>query len=110
MNWYQLKRTRALEAVQSSEDGLTAEEAALRLKRHGPNELPEAVRISRLKILFRQFAGPLILVLLVAAAVTLVLGEYIDTGVILTVVLLNAVIGYVQEFKAGLWNRCRSLG
>jgi P-type Ca2+ transporter type 2C len=100
MQWYRLSRSKALETIGSGEDGLTSTEAAARRERHGRNELPEAARTSRLKILAHQFASPLIIILLVAAGITVALGEYIDSGVILAVVVLNAVIGYVQEFRA----------
>ncbi|MCK5287064.1 MAG: HAD-IC family P-type ATPase, partial [Thermodesulfovibrionia bacterium] len=67
---------------------------------YGPNKLAEKERISTLTILAHQFKSPLIYILLIAALVTVLLREYIDTGVIMAVVILNAVIGYFQEFKA----------
>jgi len=100
MNWYQLEVENALEKLGTSEEGLSAREAGERLKKYGPNKLAEEERISRLKILLHQFTSPLIYILLLAALVTLLLKEYIDTGVILAVVLLNALIGFLQEFKA----------
>ena len=100
MNWYRMKTHEALEKLGTTEEGLTEQEAAERLGKYGPNKLAEEERISRFKILLHQFTSPLIYILLVAAVVTLLLGEYIDTGVIVAVVLLNAVVGYFQEFKA----------
>ena len=100
MNWYRMKTHEALEKLGTTEEGLTEQEAAERLGKYGPNKLAEEERISRIKILLHQFTSPLIYILLVAAVVTLLLGEYIDTGVIVAVVLLNAVVGYFQEFKA----------
>jgi Ca2+-transporting ATPase len=100
MNWYQMKVQEALEKLTTTDKGLTEQEAAERLEKYGPNKLAEEERISRLKILLHQFTSPLIYILLIAAVVTLLLGEYIDTGVIIAVVLLNAVVGYFQEFKA----------
>ena len=89
-----------MEQLASSDNGLSEQEARERLEKFGPNKLAEGEEISRLRILMHQFTSPLIYILLIAAIVTLLLGEYIDSGVILTVVLLNAIIGYLQEFKA----------
>ncbi len=86
--------------LESGEAGLSEAEAAQRLARHGPNCLPEPPRPGPLARLARQFNNLLILVLIVAAAITAALGHWIDTGVILAVVVLNAVIGFVQEGRA----------
>ncbi len=100
MNWYQLDIEEVFEKLGSSQEGLSESEAKDRLATHGPNALAEEERISRLAILLHQFTSPLIYILLIAAAVTFLLAEYIDTAVILSVVVLNAVIGYLQEYKA----------
>jgi len=100
MNWYQLDTKDVFKELNTSEKGLTGEEVQDRLTRYGPNKLTAAEKISRLKIIIHQFTSPLIYILLIAAVVTYFLQEYIDTGVIIAVVLLNAVIGYFQEFKA----------
>ncbi len=89
-----------LEHCESSKDGLSTEEAARRLKAHGPNRLPEAARRGPLVRFLVQFHNVLIYVLLVAALVTALMGHWIDTIVILAVVVLNAVIGFVQEGRA----------
>ena len=80
--------------------GLTDREARTRLTAHGPNELPQAPSPSPLSLLFRQFSSLIIWVLIGAAVVSGLLGEWIDTAAILTIVLLNAVLGVVQEYKA----------
>lgn len=80
--------------------GLSVAEAADRLERHGPNRLPESAQAGPIARFLRQFHNLLIYVLLAAAAVTAALGHLVDTGVILAVVLVNAVIGYVQEGRA----------
>ena len=100
MEWYRLESGAVLEQLGSSEDGLSEQESRERLEKFGPNKLTEGEEISRLKILLHQFTSPLIYILLIAAVVTFLLREYIDTGVIMAVVLLNAIIGYFQEFKA----------
>jgi calcium-translocating P-type ATPase len=90
----------ALARLDAAEDGLTAAEATARLERHGPNRLPETRQRGAVARLLAQFRNVLVLVLLGAAAVTATLGHWVDTGVILAVVLANAVIGFLQEGKA----------
>lgn len=87
--------------------GLTEVEAGARLATNGPNQLAEAPPTSGWAVLARQFASPLIYILLVAAAVTVALAEYIDAAVIGAVLLLNATIGFTQERRAE--NAVRSL-
>jgi magnesium-transporting ATPase (P-type) len=100
MNWYQLEINQIFQELDTSGYGLTATEAQERLQKFGPNKLAEAEKISRLKILLHQFKSPLIYILLIAAVVTFFLQEYKDTGVIGAVLLLNAMIGFIQEYKA----------
>lgn len=80
--------------------GLSDGEAAERLQRFGPNALPLAKRGGLLLRILRQFHHPLIYVLLVAGAITAGLQEYIDSSVIFGVVVLNAIVGFIQESKA----------
>jgi calcium-translocating P-type ATPase len=91
---------RCLAALSATDTGLTATEAARRLRDHGPNRLPSARARGPLLRFLTQFHNVLIYVLLVAAVVTAGLQHWVDTGVILAVVLVNAVIGFVQEGKA----------
>lgn len=100
MNWYQLGVKEVLQKLGTSESGLTGVEARQRLEQYGPNKLVEEEKISKLKILLHQFTSPLIYILLIAGVVTILLKEYIDSGVIFAVVILNAIIGYIQEYKA----------
>lgn len=99
-SWHDLPVEDALTLMSGSVAGLSTDEAATRLQRAGPNSLPEAPRAGSITRFLRQFHNLLIYVLLAAAAVTALLGHLIDTGVILAVVLVNAVIGFVQEGKA----------
>jgi magnesium-transporting ATPase (P-type) len=80
--------------------GPTEEEVRQRLIEYGPNRLPDAKRRGPLLRLLLQFHNPLIYVLLVASVVTLLLGHRADSAVILGVVIINALIGFVQEGKA----------
>jgi len=88
------------EVVSDARSGLGAAEAAARLARHGPNTITARRGRAWWVRLLLQFHAPLVYILLVAGAVTLWLGEYTDSAVILGVVLANAIIGFVQEQKA----------
>lgn len=90
----------ALAHAESDPHGLTETEAARRLEAEGPNRLPEPPRRTALQRLVAQFNNLLILILLGAAAITAMLGHYIDTFVILAVVVANTLIGFLQEGKA----------
>ena len=80
--------------------GLTSEEAGRRLEEYGPNQLPEPRRATWVMIFLTQLASPLIYILLVAAVISLAMGHASDAVVIVVVVLINAVIGAVQEGRA----------
>ncbi len=80
--------------------GLSSEEAARRLERFGPNVLPKFRRHGPLVRFLFQFHHPLIYVLLAATVVTAFLGEWVDAGVIFGVVLVNAIVGFIQESRA----------
>jgi Ca2+-transporting ATPase len=80
--------------------GLTSEESALRLARHGANSLPEEERESWWRVFLRQFTSPLIYVLFAAAVLAFALGKHEDAGVILVVVIVNSLIGAFQEGRA----------
>jgi len=98
--WETLEVQESFSLLASTESGLTSEEAQKRLAEFGPNVLAAEEKINILSIILHQFKSPLIYVLLVAAVVTFFLQEYIDMAVILAVVMLNAVIGFIQEVKA----------
>ncbi|MGN0814455.1 MAG: calcium-translocating P-type ATPase, PMCA-type [Candidatus Coproplasma sp.] len=107
MELFNLSASQALEQVSSRKDGLTEKEAAERLEREGANRLTEAKKKPAALKILSQFADPMIIVLLVAAAVSAVFAiinaEYadlIDSGIILLIVIINAVIGFVQENRA----------
>lgn len=81
-------------------NGLSKSEAARRLATHGPNELPEAPPTSPLTIFLAQFSSLIIWVLIGAAVVSGLLHEWIDAGAIIAIVVMNAVLGFVQEYRA----------
>ncbi|MBK8595088.1 MAG: cation-translocating P-type ATPase [Holophagales bacterium] len=80
--------------------GLGATEAAALLAEHGPNELTERAGRSRLAIVGEQLLNVMTFILFAAAILSGVLGDWIEAGVILAIVVLNAVLGYTQEFRA----------
>lgn len=89
-----------LDGLGSRRTGLDAAEVQARRMQWGLNQLPQPPRPGPLRRLGRQFNNLLIMVLLVAASITGILGHVIDTGVILAVVVINAIIGFVQEGRA----------
>jgi Ca2+-transporting ATPase len=97
--WYQLSAAEAMKSLATDENGLSSAEAGKRLARYGHNELVFKRRGALVRLLM-QFNSPLIYVLLAAAAVTAFLGMWVDTGVILVVVLANTAIGFIQEGRA----------
>jgi magnesium-transporting ATPase (P-type) len=99
-DWHSLGVGETLERLNTARNGIASDEARRRLARHGPNSLPEAKPRSALVRFLSQFHNVLIYVLLAAGAVTALLHHWVDAGVILGVVLINAIIGYVQEGKA----------
>lgn len=99
--WHAVAGTQVLERLSSRPEGLDSAEAWRRLAAHGPNELTRRRGPSAWAVLVRQFTSPLIYALLVSAAVAFALGEIPDGSVVLGVVVLNALIGFVQEYRAG---------
>ncbi len=99
-SWHSKSVTSILKSLATTTNGLTTEEARQRFAKHGPNRLPEAKTRSGLRRLLAQFHNVLIYVLMAAGGVTAMLGHWLDASVIFGVVLLNALIGMVQEGKA----------
>ncbi|SEQ39715.1 plasma-membrane calcium-translocating P-type ATPase/potassium and/or sodium efflux P-type ATPase,TIGR01523 [Ectothiorhodospira magna] len=90
----------ALRELSAEQDGLTSDEAKRRLAEVGPNRLPAPDRDGAIKRFIKHFHDILIYILIVAAGITALLGHWIDTWVILSVVIINAIIGFIQEGKA----------
>jgi magnesium-transporting ATPase (P-type) len=100
-SWHALPAEETVALLESSPTaGLASETAAARLERHGPNEFGQDQPRRASLILLAQFKSPLIYILLVALVVTIAIAEYTDAGVIGAVLVINAVIGFVQERKA----------
>jgi Ca2+-transporting ATPase len=98
--WYQLGTDETLKKLDSRRAGLTLEQVRERLSQYGPNQLEGKKKTPPLLVFLQQFLSPLIYVLLVAAIITAAVGHYLDTWVVLGALVLNAVIGFVQEMRA----------
>ncbi|MGD9406282.1 MAG: cation-translocating P-type ATPase [Anaerolineae bacterium] len=100
-DWYRQETTEVIESLATdAQAGLTPAEAQRRLAEHGPNELVERGRKSPWLILWEQLTGLMVLILIVAAVVSGALGDWKDAIAILAIVVLNAVLGFSQEFRA----------
>jgi magnesium-transporting ATPase (P-type) len=98
--WHSLTQDAVLETLGTTRQGLSSSVAAERLATHGPNELPAATGRSALLRFLAQFNNVLIYFLLVAAVAAFLLGHLVDAVVIVAVVIVNAVVGFIQEGKA----------
>ncbi len=100
-DWHNLSVDDAIKRLHSDpHHGLTSHEARLRVKRFGRNRLPSPRKRSALLRFLLQFHNVLIYVMLVAAGTTALLSDWVDTGVLLAAILVNAIIGFIQEGKA----------
>ncbi|MCB0154559.1 MAG: cation-translocating P-type ATPase, partial [Anaerolineae bacterium] len=99
--WYQLEPSQALDQLKSEAgQGLSAPEAAERQTHYGPNELMERGQRNPWRILYEQLSGTLIVILIIAALISAWLGDNKDALAILIIVVLNAALGFQQEYKA----------
>ncbi|GMR11499.1 MAG: cation-translocating P-type ATPase [Anaerolineae bacterium] len=100
-SWHTAETHEALDRLHvDPEQGLTAHEAQQRLHEHGPNELIEHGLKSPWRILWEQLTAIMVVVLIIAAVVSLLVGDQLDAIAILAIVILNAILGFVQEYRA----------
>lgn len=99
-NWHALAAKDCLGLLDSAPTGLTAEEAGRRRTQYGSNQLAEGQRVSLLTVFFNQFRDFMIVVLIAATLISGLLGEYTDAITIMAIIILNGVLGFVQEVKA----------
>jgi len=97
--WAQ-KPTELFKEYATSKKGLSNVEAQKKLKQYNLNEIARKDKKSGLSILIEQFTDPLVIVLLMAAIIAIFLNEKTDAAIIITIVLINAILGFIQEFKA----------
>ncbi|WMW22986.1 HAD-IC family P-type ATPase [Methanolobus mangrovi] len=100
VSWYRATAEETFSLLETSKEGLSKDEASFRLSKHGYNEVETRKKHGPVYLFLKQFANPLIYVLIAAAIVTLILEEYADSAVITGVVFANAIIGFIQERKA----------
>lgn len=100
MNWHRLSIEETLELLDTRQQGLSTPDAEAKLLKYGPNELQEGKKKSIAGMLLGQFKDVMILILMAAAIISGIIGDLTDTIVILIIVLLNAVIGFFQEYRA----------
>jgi Ca2+-transporting ATPase len=97
---HSLEVSDSFEELKSSHKGLSKKEAELRLERYGPNELEKKKKITPLQIFIEQFTNPFILLTVFAGILSLVLGQVIESISIFIIIFINAVLGFIQEYKA----------
>lgn len=100
MNWYQMKTDEVISELMTSIRGLSRAEAQNRIEKYGPNELKEKKKKNPLIMFLGQFRDFIILVLLAAAVISGFIGELSDTIAIIVIVILNTLIGFIQEYRA----------
>ncbi len=100
MNFYSISAEEALKLMGSNINGLDDETVQKKIEEHGKNELKGKKKVSPLVIFVRQFLDFMILVLIAAAIVSAFIGEGSDTIVIIIIIVLNAIIGFIQEYRA----------
>ncbi len=98
--WHALKPEEALKRLKVQEGGLTTIEAERRLAEYGPNQLLEALRPGFLAMLWEQINSFVVWLLIVASVISALLGDYVEAAAIMAIVVLNAVLGIIQERRA----------
>ena len=98
--WHQLTTAAVLDRLVTTATGLSTHEAARRLREHGPNELAASRPVSPLRLFAAQFKNILILILLIAAGLSVFLGHTLEAVVISVILLFAALLGFVQEYRA----------
>ena len=100
MNWHSLSIEETFELLDTQQQGLSTPNAEAKLLQYGPNELQEGKKKNIAGMLLAQFKDVMILILLAAAIISGIIGDLTDTIVILVIVLLNAILGLIQEYRA----------
>jgi Ca2+-transporting ATPase len=98
--WHALKADEVLDHLKVAQGGLSSEQAKQRLEHYGPNQLKEAPRQTFLQMLWEQLNNFVVILLIVASAISALLGDYVEASAIMAIVVLNAVLGIVQERRA----------
>ena len=99
-DWHTLGPDQVLKHFEVQDNGLTTDEAKRRLEQYGPNQLKEAPRPTFLQTLWEQLNNFVVILLLIAALISFILGDYVEAAAIMAIVVLNATLGVVQERRA----------
>ena len=99
MNWYQLTKEQVLEKLGVTKDGLSLKNAEEILQKNGENVLQEGKRKTALQVFLSQFADLLVIILIIAAIISMFSGNIESTIVIFAVITLNAILGTVQHIN-----------
>ncbi|HEY5729869.1 MAG TPA: HAD-IC family P-type ATPase, partial [Anaerolineales bacterium] len=99
-DWHTLKTEQVLKHFEVQDNGLTTEDAKKRLKHYGPNQLKESPRPSFLQMLWEQLNNFVVILLIVASVISALLGDFVEAAAIMAIVVLNAILGIVQERRA----------
>ncbi|MCX6777057.1 MAG: HAD-IC family P-type ATPase, partial [Candidatus Micrarchaeota archaeon] len=99
MEWHCMGVREVISELKTSETGLSSEEAGKRLGSYGPNELKEMKKESALEKFLGQFKNTLIIILIISAIIAAFLGEIVDAFAIIVIVILNAFMGFVQDYR-----------
>jgi len=98
--WHALEKEKLLDSLKSTEAGLSDEEAERRLEEYGPNELTAKEGVSPLQIFLGQFKDIFVIMLLFAIVISVAINEIVDATTIAVIVILNAIVGFVQEYRS----------
>ncbi len=98
--WHTLKTEQVLNHFEVQDNGLTSDEAKKRLEQYGPNQLKESPRPTFLHMLWEQLNNFVVILLIIASVISALLGDYVEAAAIMAIVVLNAVLGIVQERRA----------
>jgi Ca2+-transporting ATPase len=100
LEWYSLEAEKVLNHLEVYEQGLSSAQVAVRLEQYGPNQLNEAPRAGFLEILWGQLNNFVVILLIIASIISALLGDYVEASAIMAIVVLNAILGIVQEQRA----------
>lgn len=100
MNWYSRSNSELFSILQSSESGLSSRQASARLGEFGENSIEDQKKKTIRQLIFNQLSDFMILILIVAAAISWIAGDPTDSIIILTIIIINAFIGFLQEYRA----------
>jgi Ca2+-transporting ATPase len=100
MNWHLIPISEIAQLLNSTPSGIDHDTASQLLVQHGKNEIEDKKKKTILQMLFHQFFDFMILILIVAAIISGILGDLTDTIIIIAIIIINAIVGLIQEYRA----------